>query len=115
MRFRVGVLVTALAAGNAAVCATATGAAAEEMACCKAGHRTCGKMTSASDCCKSRQRAAPTIVVAKQVDHGVALALPASIPALFAIVPPSHLRTSADGTLKRPHDPPHLHTFSLLI
>ena len=53
---------------------------------------TCGKMTSASDCCKSRQHAAPTIAVAKHPDLAVWLALPASVPALFARrsdIPPS--------------------------
>ena len=47
-------------------CAPAAGAVTQEMACCKAGHRTCGQMTSASDCCKSRQQTAPTVAVAKQ-------------------------------------------------
>ena len=115
IRFGARVLVSALFAGNAAVCAALTSAAAEEMACCKAGHLTCGKMTSASDCCKSQQRAAPTIAVAKHPDLAVVLALPASAPAPFAFVPTCRRSAPAAGLLKRPHDPPHLHTFSLLI
>jgi len=35
-------------------------------------------MTSASDCCKSRQQTAPTVAVAKQIDIAVVIALPAS-------------------------------------
>ena len=113
--FSAGLLLTALFAGNAAVCAAAARTADAEMACCKAGHRTCGRMTSASDCCKSRQQTAPTSPVAKQVDVAVVIALPASVPALFALVTESRLDVPADGTWKRPHDPPHLHAFSMLI
>ena len=108
-------LVTALFAGNAAVCAAAASNATQEMACCKAGHRTCGQMTSASDCCKSRQQTAPTVAVAKQIDIAVAIALPASVPAVFGVVTESRLSAPVRETVKRPHDPPHLHTFSLLI
>jgi hypothetical protein len=106
-------LVAAMFAGNAAVCA-AERTAAQEMACCKAGHRTCGRMTSASDCCKSRQITTPTLAVAKQVDVAV-IALPASVPALFAPVTENRICQSVATTSKRPHDPPHLHTYSLLI
>jgi len=108
-------LVTAMFAGNAAVCAAATSTPSQEMACCKAGHRTCGQMTSASDCCKSRQHTAPTISLAKQTDVALAIALPASVPALFAFVSEMRLNSPVRVTLKRLHDPPHLHTFSLLI
>ena len=108
-------LIAALLAGNISVCAAATRAARAEMACCKAGHRTCGQMTRAGDCCKVGQHEASGIAVAKQIDAAVVIALPASVPALFALVTDSRLNVPLDGALKRPHDPPHLHTFSLLI
>jgi hypothetical protein len=101
--------------GNAAVCAATTGIMKQEMACCKAGHRTCGQMTSASACCTSRQHTAPTNVVAKQPDFALAIALPASTPAMFAVVTEPRLNSRLVATLTRLHDPPHLHTFSLLI
>jgi hypothetical protein len=105
----------ALFAGNAVVCAATTSTVTQEMACCKAGHHACGQMTSASDCCKSRQHAAPTIGVAKQTDVVLWVALPASVPALFAFVTEVRLNPAAGAALTRQHDPPHLHTFSLLI
>jgi len=108
-------LLTALFAGNAAVCAAATRTGNAEMACCKAGHLTCGRMTSASDCCKSRQLTAPIFPVTKQVDIAVVIALPASVPARFALVTPNRVDMPMDGMLTRLHDPPHLHTFCLLI
>jgi hypothetical protein len=108
-------LITALFAGNSAVCAAAASTRTHEMACCKAGHGTCGQMASASDCCKSRQHTAPTVAVAKQIDLAVAIALPASAPAMFALVTESRFSAPVRGPVKRPHDPPHLHTFSLLI
>ena len=66
---------------------------------------TCGKMTSASDCCKSQQRAGPTIAVAKHPDLAVVLALPASAPAPFAFVPTCRRSAPAAGLLKRPTTP----------
>jgi hypothetical protein len=108
-------LLTALFAGNAAVCAAATGTAMQEMACCKAGHGTCGTMNSASDCCKSRPHAAPTISFVKQTDVALVIALPASVPALFPLVTEGRLNSPVGVALTRLHDPPHLHTFSLLI
>ncbi len=108
-------LIAALFAGNTAVCAAAARASRAEMACCKAGHRTCGQMTRASDCCKVGQHEAPGVALAKQIDAAVSIALPASLPAVFAPLTDNRLHVPVDGTLKRPHDPPHLHTFSLLI
>lgn len=108
-------LITALFAGSTSVCAAAARAAEAEMACCKAGHRTCGQMTRASDCCKVGKDTAPSSAIAKQIDAVVVIALPASVPALFAVVTDGRGNVPVDGTLTRPHDPPHLHTFSLLI
>jgi len=116
----IGALLAAIAivAGNAGVCAAARGSRAQEMACCKAGHVTCGKMTSASDCCKSRQQSASNTIAAayKQPEAALAVAAPAAIPALFGPSPVrSSLGVSGRNGDKRPHDPPHLHSFSLLI
>ena len=105
----------ALLVGNVAVCAGGSGVGTQEMACCKAGHRTCGQMTSASDCCKSRQQTAPTVAVAKQPDMAVSIGLPAAVPTLFAFVLSPSVPLSSAAALKRPHDPPHLHTYTLLI
>lgn len=104
----------AFSAASAAVCG-ATVSAREEMACCKAGHKTCGRMTSASDCCKSRQNASARTAPARLAD--TPLALPAVVPvmAAFAVRADRFLSASSAISLKRPHDPPHLHTFSLLI
>jgi len=85
------------------------------MACCKAGHRTCGQMTSASDCCRSRQQAGPTVAAVKQCDVALVISVPASVLAFFSSVAGPSLPISPTVTLTRPHDPPHLHTFSLLI
>ena len=107
-------LVAAMFAGNAAVCAAAR-TAAQEMACCKAGHLTCGK----DDERERLLQVAP--------DHGT---YPRSRQAgrcrRLLLCRPARRHCSrwsrkvawtvpADGTWKRPHDPPHLHAFSLLI
>ena len=97
------------------VCTRGPGAAiAEQMACCKGGHHACHKPESAADCCKQVAAASP-MPVATAVDH-VVLPAPANIAVVFVDEPSSTIGNDvAADSSKRPHDPPHLHAFALLI
>jgi hypothetical protein len=106
-------VLSAFATAHAVVCAA--DAPKEEMACCRDGHKVCGTMTSASDCCQSRAQNPDRVTPAKPPD-----AVPAAVP--VAIAWWLELRaggqipaTPTGASSKRPHDPPHLHTFALLI
>jgi len=98
---------------HAVVCAAET--PREEMACCRDGHTVCGDMMSPSGCCQSRDRGPDRVTPATPSEH-----VPLPGPVTSVEWPVS--RTGAGRviatlhvSLKRPHDPPHLHTFSLLI
>ncbi len=91
--------------------------AAEQMACCKAGHHTCGQNGSSSDCCKKKGTAVSRVGISTLTAHyefnsPLAVALPVDY------APVNRAAVSSDVTaisFKRPHDPPHLHSFALLI
>lgn len=89
-------------------------AVAAQMACCKAGHHACHKQERAADCCKTMAAASP-MPVATAVDH---IAIPAPLAVAVDVVdePPSTIGVGfVSDSFKRPHDPPHLHAFALLI
>jgi len=85
------------------------------MACCARTNYQCAGLSRSDDCCQRMgHTAAPTVGT-------LASASPLSVP-LAVIVPGFTVApTSASAPLnagpafKRPHDPPHLHPFSLLI
>lgn len=86
---------------------------ARAMACC-AHRQDCGGDVSAPDkCCAHMGHGASaktgTIV---QSSHLAAL-VPIAFAAAAPLVRP--ITIAHDGSLARPHDPPHLHTFALLI
>ena len=87
------------------------------MACCAKTHNRCAGLKSPDDCCKAMGHSVASATVATVIASKVSAA--ADIGALIA--PPAVAfdhATSARAprqNIKRPHDPPHLHTFPLLI
>jgi hypothetical protein len=89
-----------------------------QMKCCANGHRQCAKNANPHDCCKQLRDAGSSSALATAavpfvkvpVVHGVVelLTAPSVIAAYALTVTPS-------PEFKRPHDPPYLHPFALLI
>jgi len=90
---------------------------ASAMACCAQMDYRCAGVTPPDDCCKrmghDASRPAPS-TAASTHDRGT--------KAPIAIVPPPSITRSLESdrafvsaAFARPHDPPHLHAFSLLI
>jgi hypothetical protein len=109
---RVLLVVTALATGSAADLRSSTAA----MACCAKTHHRCAGLSSPDDCCK-RMGHATTASLAGTLSAVQPLVVPVSgvIDWLPANVMPAQTSTHPDFSFTRPHDPPHLHPFSLLI
>src|SRR5690349_14542300 len=110
------VLTLAVAAVGWADCGSEWDADAQ-MNCCAMMHHQCGK-GNADDCCNKMRGASPSSNVA------TAAVVKVSVPAVFvaldvrsaaAVAPPPTNGASWDVTIIRPHDPPHLHPFPLLI
>ena len=86
---------------------------ADAMACCAKAHYDCAGLQSPDDCCKTVRStsALPSSTVASSHPP---LAPPAVAALIVVAWAPSTVALVAD-TFVRPHDPPHLHAFSLLI
>jgi hypothetical protein len=94
----------------------AMGASARAHACCAKTRYACAGLRSADDCCKRMGQAVPPAPATKTD----AQALDADTTGIIVRVQPQFLadasgHRSANDSFKRPHDPPHLHTFTLLI
>jgi hypothetical protein len=91
--------------------------AAAAMACCAKTDYSCAGLNAPDTCCQRMHHAAshstPSTAAAT---HGIDGA-----PAIGTLLPPAHMARSASAwallrvEFTRPHDPPHLHTHSLLI
>jgi hypothetical protein len=89
-----------------------------QMKCCANGHHQCSKTGSPDDCCKQMRPVGPSALLATSaaplvkvpVVHGIITLL--SVPSVN-VVPA--LMTPVVPEFKRPHDPPHIHPFALLI
>jgi hypothetical protein len=91
--------------------------AAAAMACCAKADYSCAGLSAPDTCCQRMHHAAshstPSTAAATQGIDGA--------PAIVALLPPAHMARSASAwallrvEFTRPHDPPHLHTHSLLI
>ncbi len=85
------------------------------MACCAKTDYSCAGLSAPDTCCQRMQHAAshptPSIAAGQGIDGP---------PAIVALPPALVARSTsawelARAEFKRPHDPPHLHTYSLLI
>ena len=101
--------------------AVATGAFAElrasatAMACCRKTNYRCAGLSPPDDCCQQMGHVARTPGAATVASAPLLCALPLAAPA-FSAEPTSAFPALRIGfAFKRPHDPPHLHTYSLLI
>jgi hypothetical protein len=109
---RILLIVTSMATGSLADLRSSTTA----MACCAKTHNQCAGLSAPDDCCKRMGHAtagslAGTLSAAQPLvlaATGVVAWLPANLTA-------AHGSSNVDFGFKRPHDPPHLHSFSLLI
>jgi len=89
-------------------------ASAAVMACCRKTHFRCAGVKAPDDCCRSmqhggRQNLATTRAITPIDMHPVAI-LPER-PVLGSLV----FERAPVAAFKRPHDPPHLHSFNLLV
>jgi hypothetical protein len=85
-------------------------------ACCVKANYQCAGLSEPDDCCKRMGHTAAA-GVAGTLSAAQPLVLPATIVATFLPIDVRAARDSSrpDCAFKRPHDPPHLHPFSLLI
>jgi hypothetical protein len=85
------------------------------MACCAKTNYQCAGLSRADDCCQRMgHTAGPTVGTLSSASPLLAPA--AAIISAFIVELPSAPAPLIPGpAFKRPHDPPHLHPFSLLI
>jgi hypothetical protein len=86
------------------------------MKCCAKTHYACAGVGTPENCCRkmhhSSSRVSPSIIQTSSFDHALAV-VPPPVSPFFSTVACDPFRPASDWS--RPHDPPHLHTFSLLI
>jgi hypothetical protein len=87
--------------------------------CCASTGGECAQLSTPDDCCQTQEQAASQGYTSVAPD-----ARRAAPDLIVAVVVPSSVTTipgpvaddrPISGAIKRPHDPPHLHTFPLLI
>src|SRR5262249_273867 len=89
-------------------------ASAATMACCEKTDFTCAGMRTPDDCCRSMKHAGRN-------DFAATRSVPAMDAHHAAVLPdrpgvdPIVVDEAFVKAFKRPHDPPHLHAFNLLI
>jgi hypothetical protein len=89
---------------------------AREAACCAKTDYTCAGMQTPDDCCRSMGHTAG-LAPAATTNASAPVVVPATAQPLIA-APTATVRVCApfeELVTIRPHDPPHLHTFALLI
>jgi hypothetical protein len=115
-RLLFGVLVLALASSVAASSFADLQASSAAMACCAKTDYTCAGMSSPDDCCRRMSHTAPR-ATAGTLSSATLLGAPVALivrPFAVDVDTRSGVRRLPDS-LPRPHDPPHLHAYSLLI
>jgi hypothetical protein len=113
---RIVVLLLLMPLASAANDLAAMGASSRAHACCAKTRYACAGLKSADDCCKRMGHAAPpapaTTTKAQSLDTDTTGVIVGVQSHVLAQAP---ARRSSNDSFKRPHDPPHLHTFTLLI
>jgi hypothetical protein len=91
-------------------------ASARAHACCAKMRHVCAGVKSPDDCCKRMgHTAAPAPATTRTIDAVDALAIVSVVgDGTIAATARSYDAVSTDS-FKHPHDPPHLHAFTLLI
>jgi hypothetical protein len=111
----IGLLIVLVASSVATNAFADLRASGTEMACCAKTDYRCAGLSSADDCCQQMGHTlhgafAGTLSSAHPVILPAILSVPASAACLA-----SHEPLNREPFFTRPHDPPHLHFFSLLI
>jgi hypothetical protein len=115
-RLLFGVLVLALASSLAASSFADLQASSAAMACCAKTDYTCTGMSSPDDCCR-RMSHTPPRAAAGTLSSAMLLGAPIALmirPFAIALDTRTGVRRLPES-FPRPHDPPHLHAYSLLI
>jgi len=91
-------------------------ASATAMACCAKTEYECAGVSTPDDCCQHMGHTAVQSVadIVAKVQQS-SLAMVAVVPAFGVRIAAARLEPHSVVAFKRPHDPPHLHPFSLLI
>jgi hypothetical protein len=88
---------------------------ATAMACCAKTNHQCAGLKTPDDCCSQMGHTSGPSPVGTILSSQAFVATAVTIaPSFLATVRPA-LAPVAHDAFKRPHDPPHLHPFSLLI
>ena len=114
-RTLIGSLTLFVASSVAATAFADLHSALTAMACCAKTNYQCAGLSRPDDCCQRMGHAAgPTVGTLSSASP---LVVPAAVIIPGFIVAPASLfgPPSTGPAFKRPHDPPHLHPFSLLI
>jgi hypothetical protein len=114
-RTLIGSLALFVASSVAATAFADLHSALTAMACCAKTNYQCAGLSGPDDCCQRMGHAAgPTVGTLSSASP---LVVPSAVLIPGFIVAPASLfgSPSPGPAFKRPHDPPHLHSFSLLI
>jgi len=103
-------LAVALAGHEAATLA----ASMRAHACCARTKPACSRLGSPDECCSRRGHLSARPIAATQTPAPDLDTSPADV-AILIPSPSSTVTPPSRGVSKRPHDPPHLHAFSLLV
>ena len=93
----------------------AFGASTTAMACCASTDYSCAGMRTPDDCCKTIQHGHGALPSSTVAGERGSVAPPAMTPPVLIAVTTIASAAAIARTITRPHDPPHLHTFTLLI
>ena len=114
-RALIGSLALFVASSLAATAFADLQSALTAMACCAKTNYQCAGLSRPDDCCQRMGHAAGPTVGTLSSASPLVVPSAVTIPA-FIVAPASRFGTPSPGpAFKRPHDPPHLHPFSLLI
>ena len=115
-RLWLGALALLVAASVGANAFADLGAAAAAMACCAKTDYACAGMRAPDDCCEQMGHVVARTTTGT-LSNTAPLAVPAAVvPPVFIVEPtPASEPLNPEAAFKRPHDPPHLHRYSLLI
>jgi hypothetical protein len=110
-----GAMVLVLASAVAADALADLRSSATAMACCAKTNNQCAGLRAPDDCCKHMgHTSGPSAVGTLASSHPFVATAVTNIVSFIAAVRPVSA-SMPHGAFKRPHDPPHLHPFSLLI
>jgi hypothetical protein len=96
------------------------GLSADAHRCCASTNGDCAQLNTPDDCCQTQQQAAShgytSLAPNTRLQFVAGMDVTAPVEHARNLVQPPHVvELSPLDAFKRPHDPPHLHSFPLLI